>query len=975
MARLRDEPKSFSTVAENEYKATLKLPRTNFPMKANLPHREPDVLKKWDGMDLYRLLLEERRGARSWVLHDGPPYANGRVHFGTALNKILKDFILRSRSMLGYRTPFVPGWDCHGMPIEHRVIRELGDKAQTLSKLELRRLCRKSAEHWIDDQRRDFRRLGVIGDWENPYLTFTPDYDAAEIAALRQMVEHGYVYRGLRPVHWCFGCRTALAEAEVEYRDHRSPSIYVAFRINQRLADADGLAVRPEEGKRLAEAHRAGRLDAVIWTTTPWTLPANLAICLNAGFDYVAVRSGERWFVVASGLAQSFAQACGLPIEETVALDRAALQRHDGEPIFDHPLLERHSILMFAEHVTAASGTGLVHTAPGHGYEDFVAGTAYGLKALTPVDAEGRFTAEAGEWAGQNVFAANPAIVEKLRSVGALLYSETVDHSYPHCWRCKNPLIFRATEQWFMRVDHNGLRERALEEIDRVKWVPAWARDRIWNMVAARPDWCLSRQRVWGVPIPALKCQDCGRVELNVEVMRRVEEIFARDGSDAWYAKPATDFVPEGFRCAGCDSDRFVKEEDVLDVWFDSGCSQAAVLTTRAELGWPSDAYVEGIDQCRGWFQSSLIVACATKGKAPYRAVVSHGLALDELGRKMSKSLGNFEYSADVVERVGADVFRLLFASVDYAADMSVGEGLFGSIAEAYRKLRNTCRYLLGNLFDFDPAHDAVSPARMPEFDRFMLARAERLKAEVRRAYEEFDFKSVYHALVNFVVVDLSSLYIDVTRDRLYCDAADSLARRSAQTVFYELLDMLVRMLAPLIPYTAEEVYSHMPGERRASIHLLTFKPENAGLADRALEERWERLLRVRAEALKVLEAMRQAGAIGAPLEARLMLGARGGDGSSFAAELARHRDDLKALCIVSALDLLDENAARDAERAGAGQESFNIDGAFSRLSGEPPVLLVGRRAPGRKCARCWMYFEYLEEGELCSRCRSVVRP
>ncbi|MGH7916797.1 MAG: isoleucine--tRNA ligase, partial [Candidatus Binataceae bacterium] len=693
-------------VASTDYKATLKLPKTDFPMKANLPKREPETLKRWNDSGLYAQLIAARKDAPSWVLHDGPPYANGRVHFGTALNKILKDFIVRSRAMLGYRTPYVPGWDCHGMPIEHQVVRRLGDRARTVPKLELRRMCREFADEWINVQREEFTRLGVMGDWNDPYLTFTPQYEAAEIGVLRQLLDDGYIYRDLRPVHWCFDCRTALAEAEVEYREHASPSIYVAFRLNARAGDAAAVAANPADGAELAAAHQRGRLYAVIWTTTPWTLPANLGITLNQQFEYVALKAGGNYYIIAERLAETVAQACGLTVESRIPLSREALKALDGKDIFRHPFIARDSRLMFGDHVTAEAGSGLVHTAPGHGYEDFVIGSQYGLPILTPVDDAGVFTAEAGAWAGRQVFAANDAIVEKLRETGALLKVETLSHSYPHCWRCKNPLIFRATEQWFLRIDHNGLRQRALEQIDQVRWVPGWSRDRIRNMVEGRPDWCISRQRAWGVPLPALRCARCNRVTLDSGVLKRVEEIFAHEGSDSWYARPAGDFAGE-LKC-GCGGGEFTKDEDVLDVWFDSGCSHAAVLVKARQLPWPADAYVEGVDQSRGWFQVSLITATATRGQAPYRDVVSHGLALDELGRKMSKSLGNFEYASEVVNRVGADVFRLVFASVDYSSDMNVGENLFGAVAEAYRKIRNTCRYMLGNLADFAPAHHVV---------------------------------------------------------------------------------------------------------------------------------------------------------------------------------------------------------------------------------------------------------------------------
>jgi isoleucyl-tRNA synthetase len=967
-------------VAETDYKATLKLPKTDFPMKANLPKREPETLKRWNESHLYERLLEARKDATSWILHDGPPYANGRVHFGTALNKILKDFIVRSRSMMGYRTEFVPGWDCHGMPIEHQVARSLGDKVRSMPKSDLRKLCREFAEKWIATQREEFIRLGAIGDWWHPYLTFAPEYEAAEIGVLRRLNQDGFIYRDLRPVHWCFDCRTALAEAEVEYRDHTSPSIYVAFRVNQSAAtalaktltssDAPTLADTPEETDELLRAVADGKLFAVIWTTTPWTLPANLGISLNEAFDYVAVRADGNYYIVAERLADSFAQACKLNVDGRIKLNRDALKALDGQDIFRHPFAERDARLMFGDHVTADTGTGLVHTAPGHGYEDFVIGTRYGLPILTPVDDGGVFTAEAGEWAGRRVFDANDAIVEKLRSIGALLEVEKLSHSYPHCWRCKNPLIFRATEQWFLRIDHEMLRDRALTEIDNVRWVPSWSRDRIRNMVATRPDWCLSRQRAWGVPIPALRCAQCRKVLLDDGVLERAQSIFAQDGSDAWYDRPVSDFAA-GLKCE-CGSSAFTKEEDVLDVWFDSGCSHEAVLGVR-KLNWPADAYCEGVDQTRGWFQVSLITATAERGAAPYKAVVTHGLALDELGRKMSKSLGNFEYASEVVDRVGADVFRLVFASVDYSSDMNVGANLFSAVSEAYRKIRNTCRYILGNLNDFDPARDSVEPSAMPEFDRFMMARLERLKHDVRRDYDDYDFQAAYQAISNFVVIDLSSLFIDVSRDRLYCDGAASPERRSAQTALYLVLDNLVRMLAPLIPFTAEEIYSHMPSRTADSVHLLAMHPPDERFSDPALEEKWSRLLEVRSEALKLLEAMRKAGTIGAGLDATLQLGLVG-DANGLGTILDEYRDDLKDLLIVSDVELLPDADAATLKAKTNGSEDFQADGFFAHASAQPPMVVTGRHASGRKCLRCWKYFDDGSDSELDPRCREVVR-
>jgi isoleucyl-tRNA synthetase len=690
-------------------------------------------------------------------------------------------------------------------------------------------------------------------------------------------------------------------------------------------------------------------------------LPANLGLCLNETFEYVALKAGGSYYIVAARLAEAFEKECDLRVEKRIALRREALKALDGQNVFRHPFLARDVKLMYGEHVTGDAGTGLVHTAPGHGYEDFVIGAQYGLEPYTPVDDQGVFTKEAGEWQGRNVFEANDSIVAKLREVGALVAARKVSHKYPHCWRCHQPLIFRATEQWFLRIDHADLRGQVLRAIDSADWVPGWSRDRIRNMTETRPDWNLSRQRAWGVPIPALRCDQCDHVTLDLEVMKIVERIFAKDGSDAWFERPSADFVPPGFKCPTCASTSFEKQEDVLDVWFDSGCSQAAVLAKRPELRWPADAYLEAVEQARGWFGSSLACAVAVRGAAPFRSVINHGLTVDEAGRKMSKSLGNSEDAYEVANRVGADVIRLVYASIDYTSEMALGPTIFNAVADAYKKIRNTCRYLLGNLGDFDPSRDAVSHTEMLEFDRFILARLEHLKGEVRRAFESFDFQGAYHTLLNFIVVDLSSLYIDVARDRLYCSAHASRERRSAQTALSHLLDAIVRMLAPLIPYTAEEVYEHCPAREKESVHLLELQPAHPEWADAEITARWDKLLKIRDETLLELESRRREKVIGAPLEAQVYLRAD----QDLRAVLNRYREQLKELFIASGVQIRSRDGAVGRELADSQLE---LDGV--PIAG---LQIEATRAPGIKCQRCWCYFDDGGHPELCPRCRLVV--
>ncbi len=840
-------------------------------MRGNLPTREPEILARGSGERLYERLLAQTAGGERYVLHDGPPYANGNVHLGTALNKIIKDIIVKRQLMGGRHSPYVPGWDCHGMPIEHQVLRDLGPKARTMSRLDIRRRCRAFAEKYLDIQREQFQRLGVLGDWQDPYLTMTPAYEAGIVRMFRRLAEKGFIYRGLRPVQWCATCSTALAEAEVEYGDHSSPSIYVRFPFAAPPDAAAALAKSPADGDALRTAAAAGRLAVVIWTTTPWTLPANLGVCFNPTLEYVAIDLGDELVIVAARLAEAFLSAAGMVAQEgrRFAIDLSSL---DGVDAFRHPLFERPSRALFETHVTADAGTGAVHTAPGHGYEDFQVGQKYGLPTLTPVDAEGRFTAEAGPYVGAKAFETNARIVDDLRAAGRLVHAEKVAHSYPHCWRCKNPLIYRATEQWFLRVDHDGLRERAVAEIDRVAWAPRWGHDRIRNMMEARPDWCLSRQRAWGVPIPAFSCDGCGKFHADPTLIAHVEEVFRQRGSDAWYELPAKELLPDGFRCE-CGSDAFTPDDNILDVWFDAGCSHDAVLNERG-LGWPADLYVEAVDQHRGWFQVSLITAVATTGQAPYRQVLTHGLILDQQAKKMSKSLGNVVSPDEVIKKNGADILRLLFASVDFTADTRFSQNLITPLLESYRKIRNTCRFLIGNLAGFDPTRDAVPVERLPELDRWILHRAQQLTARALTAYDEFAFHHVVQGVVNFCAVDLSALYLDIAKDRLYTSAPSGEPRRAAQTALCKLLDVLVRLMAPILSYTADEIWGYVPARGAATVFEAGLPTVDARLVDDALAERWERLLAARAIVTKALEDARQRGDIGHSLDARVRLAA-----------------------------------------------------------------------------------------------------
>jgi isoleucyl-tRNA synthetase len=907
-----------------DLKKTVNLPRTDFGMKANLPQTEPKLLAKWEESKLYDRIRAARAGRPVYVLHDGPPYANGNIHLGTAFNKILKDFMVKSKSMAGYDAPYVPGWDCHGLPIEIKVDSELGSRKAQMSAAEIRAACRAYAQKYVEIHRREFKRLGVFGRWDDPYLTMSPGYEAVIAQAFVDFLAAGYVYKGLKPVHWCIRCRTALAEAEVEYENHTSPSIWVRFALA-----SDAAAIDP--------ALTGHPVWGLIWTTTPWTIPANMAIAFHPKYEYVAAQVNGDVYIVAEALLKETADRCGWPAPKVLA--RFAGSRLEGA-VFRHPFLDRDSRGILAEHVTLDQGTGAVHTAPGHGHDDHVIGRRYGIETYCPVDSQGRFFHAEGASGrlpealiGKTIWDANPVAVAILRECGALLAEKTIDHSYPHCWRCHKPTIFRATEQWFIGMERNGLRQRALEAIGRVKWMPAWGQERISNMIAMRPDWCISRQRVWGVPITVFYCEACGEALTDKAVLDRVVGLFREHTADVWYERAAAELLGPDVRCGKCGGAEFRKETDILDVWFDSGSSHLAVLTAENDLPWPADLYVEGGDQYRGWFHSSLLVGVGLRGGAPYRNCATHGWALDAEGRAMSKSIGNVIEPQTIVSKYGAEVLRLWVASVEFTEDVRISETILTRLSEAYRKIRNTFRFALGNLCDFDPAADMVAPAELLEIDQWILVRAEALVRECRARYEEFAFHRVYQAAYNFAVTDLSAIYFDVLKDRLYTSAPKSRARRAAQTALYRLTYALARLLEPILAFTTEEVWSHLarPAGAPDSVHLATFpEPEEltAGLSQeqRARAANWERLIEVREQVLKSLEVARQEKFIGAPLEARVRLRANG----DLYRLLGEYEGELAGLFIVSEVIL--EDVA------------------------DVTLSVHVERASGEKCARCWKY-------------------
>lgn len=913
-----------------DYNSTLNLPKTDFPMRAGLPKSEPVTLKNWEDEKIYEKLMEVNEGKPMFVLHDGPPYANGNIHLGTALNKVLKDFIVRYKNMTGFKAPFVPGWDTHGLPTELKARKKAGvGSSADISEIELRNMCEEYVNIYIDDQRNQFKRLGVIGEWDNPYITLTPDFEAEQIRIFAEMACKGYIYKGLKPVYWCPECKTALAEAEIEYAEDPCHSIYVKFNVTDDLGKFSAMGIDPK------------KVYFVIWTTTTWTLPGNVAICVGPSFDYVIIKSGDEYYVMAEELYKSAMEAAEKNDYEVVATIKGSELELMKTA---HPFMDRESVVIVGDHVTLESGTGCVHTAPGHGVEDYDVCRNYPeIPIIVPVDENGVLTEEAGMFAGLKTDDANKPIAEHLNKTGALFALKKIIHQYPHCWRCKNPVLFRATDQWFCSVD--DFKADAIKAIDEVEWIPGWGKDRITSMVRERKDWCISRQRKWGVPIPIFYCEDCGEPLIDKEAMLAVADLFEKEGSNGWFAHTAAEILPEGTKCAKCGGTSFSKEKDIMDVWFDSGSSHSAVLKNRSYLKWPADLYLEGADQYRGWFQSSLLTSVATMGTAPYKAVLTHGWVVDGKGRVMHKSLGNGIDPQEVIDQYGADVLRLWVASSDYHADIRISQDILKQLSEAYRKIRNTARYILGNLADFNPDENTVSLDELMPIDKWALAKLNNLIDKVKEAYDKYEFHIVYHSIHNFCVVDMSNFYLDVLKDRLYTEKADSKSRRAAQTSIYIILNAMTRMIAPILAYTSDEIWKYMTHSAKDNPEHVIFNEMSEKVAvsiDNNFMSYWDEIHELRDDVKKSLEAFIKNKTIKSSLEAKVTLSA-GGAKLDF---LKKAENELAAAFIVSEVEILDNN----------GDLEIKIE-----------------KAEGEKCERCWSISKTVgtntDHPTLCSRC------
>lgn len=921
-----------------DYNSTLNLPATDFPMRGNLPKREPEILKKWEDSRLYYKMIEKNQGKPSYILHDGPPYANGEIHLGTALNKTLKDFIVKYKNMSGFCAPYVPGWDTHGLPIELKAMKSIGVENGAIPPVELRKHCRDFAMTHVKNQMKQFKRLGTLGDYDDPYLTLKHEYEARQVEVFGKMAKDGYMYKGLKPVYWCPDCNTALAEAEIEYSNDPCHSIYVKFNVTD------------DKGLFTAMGLDLSKVFFVIWTTTTWTIPGNLAICLGPDYDYTLVQVGNEYYVMANELVKTTMESAGISEYKTIGLFRGSELEHIKTK---HPLYDRLSPVIVGDHVTLESGTGCVHTAPGYGVEDFEVCKNYDdIGILVCVDAKGRQTAEAGEFEGMDTDTANKAIAKKLEEVGALLAIQKIVHQYPHCWRCNSPIIYRATEQWFCSV--NGFKDEAVKAIESVKWIPAWGEDRIKGMVRDRSDWCISRQRTWGVPIPIVYCKDCGKPIVTDETIKAISDMFKAEGADAWWIKEPAEFIPSTVKCE-CGCGEFTKEYDIMDVWFDSGVSHTAVMEQHKGLSWPADLYLEGADQYRGWFQSSLLTSVVYKGSAPYKAVCTHGWVVDGEGKTMHKSLGNGIAPNEITDVYGADILRLWVASSDYHSDIRISQPILKQLSEAYKKIRNTARFILGNLGNgkgFNPDTDCVSDDKLTELDKWALMRLDSLIDKVNEGYNAFDFHIAFHAIHNFCVTDMSNFYLDIIKDRLYCEKEDSEVRRAAQTAMYRILSAVARLAAPIISFTAEEIWTYMPHtstDDKESI-FLNQMPEKSGIEfSDEFVSKWEFIYSTRETVNKVIEEKRNEKLIGKSLEANIIIHC----GESLYEKYNALTEELKDILIVSGV-----SASKD------GNDEV------------PEIEVI--KAEGDKCERCWSYSNTVgsdsEHPTLCARCAAVVK-
>ena len=926
-----------------DYNKTLNLPKTDFPMRASLPQREPEFLKKWNENDQYKKLMDYNEGKPLFVLHDGPPYANGDIHIGHALNKTLKDFIVRYKNMTGFKSPFVPGWDTHGLPTELAARKKAGITAESnISDLELRKICRDTALGYVNLQRESFKRMGIIAEWDNPYITLKKEFEQEQIKVFANMASKGYIYKGLKPVYWCSDCNTALAEAEIEYAEDPCHSIYVKFKVTE------------DFGKLTALGAELDKTYFVIWTTTTWTLPANVAICVGPNYEYSLLKANGEYYVMATDLAPVAMADAGITDYETVGIIRGDELEYMKTA---HPFIDRTSLVIVGDHVTLESGTGCVHTAPGHGVDDFIVCKKYPeIPIVVPVDNKGVLTEEAGQFAGLTTEEANKPIAEYLDKIGALFALKKIKHQYPHCWRCHKPVIFRATSQWFCSVD--DFKDAAVKAAEDVKWYPEWGKDRLQSMVLERADWCISRQRKWGVPIPVVYCKDCGKEIVDDGVMQKVSDIFGKEGSDAWYAHDAEYFLPEGFKCPHCGkSNGFEKESDIMDVWFDSGSSHAAVCRKRPYLKWPADVYLEGADQYRGWFQSSLLTSVAAGDGAPYKQIITHGWTVDGEGRKMSKSLGNGIAPQEIISKYGADILRLWVASADYHADIRISSEILKQISDNYRKLRNTARYCLGNLYDFDPDKDMVSNDELEELDKYALMKLDEVIAIARKGYDEYEYHTTAHALHNFCVVDMSNFYFDVLKDRLYTTAPDSKSRRAAQTVLYKVLDALTLILTPILAFTCDEIWTAMKHDKSRNPEgpLFNSIPTADYIeTDEAFIAKWDRIHEIRTDVQKALELARNEKVIGKPLEAKVTLYADGELADFLKSELK----SLPEIFITSAVEIAD----------GEGEFKGDVKG----------LSITVNKADGEKCERCWKFSDTVgqdsEHPTLCAHCAETMK-